>query len=169
MRGYIQNHVEEEFRTVGGSPIDVDGFVELLWDRPEDMAAAFASAAARPMVEDESGFLGHGSGYAIRRASPLRESIGGKLIVAAVGTAAALDVLEGRLQARPALQELIRDDVVELIAKSGMAAPQPVSAFFHLYFDDVGVARKTGHSMASYQPPVELHLGAYFVRTKRIV
>ncbi|NIF80769.1 EthD family reductase [Paraburkholderia sp. Cy-641] len=169
VRGYIQNHVEEDFTVPGGSAIEVDGFVELLWDRPEDMAAAFASAAARPMVEDEPNFLGHGSGYAIRKASPLRESAGGKLIVAAVGGAAALDAIEARCQVLQQRAVLIRDDVADLIAKPGMEPPQPVSAFFHLQFDNAESARKAGHRLASCAASVDARLSVCRVRTLRFV
>lgn len=170
VRGYIQNHVEAEF--AAAAPIAVDGFVELLWDRPEDMAAAFASPQARPMVEDEPNFLGHGSGYALAAAPPLRESAGGKLIVAAVLDGAErsrLDALEARLAAQPGLTRLIRDEVAALIPKPGMAPPQPVDAFFHLYFDSRGAAQAAGAPAAALAAELQLRLGVYAVRTIRFV
>jgi uncharacterized protein (TIGR02118 family) len=171
VRGYIQNHVIAEFTPAPGSPIAADGFVELLWDRPEDMAAAFASPAARPMVEDEPGFLGHGSGYALAAAPPLTESAGGKLIVAVVTGAdrSALDELEAKFRGIEGAGHLIRDEVTGLIRKPGMAPPQPVDAFFHLYFGDVEGADRAGRALAAGAPAASLRLGVYGVRTKRFV
>ena len=160
VRGYIQNHIEEDFSRT--SPIQADGFVELLWDRPEDMAAAFASEAARPMVEDEPGFLGHGSGYALAQARPLRDAIGGKLIVAALGEPAALAAIEAQIAALS--EDWSRDDVTALIPKPLMAPPQPVDAFFHLWFDDMAAARDAGLRLAD-----TVGLGVYRVRTIRFV
>jgi uncharacterized protein (TIGR02118 family) len=167
VRGYIQNHVEEAFTSVEEAPIEVDGFVELLWDRPEDMAAAFASPAARPMVEDEPNFLGHGSGYALKAAPALFEAEGGKLIVAAVGGQDRLNALETGLSTLEGLRLLIRDDVAGLIPKPGMAPPQPVDAFFHLYFDAIGPACEAGRRIAAAR--WEARLGVYRVRTIRFV
>lgn len=167
VRGYIQNHVEEDFSPA--SPINADGFVELLWDRPEDMADAFASPAARPMVEDEPGFLGHGSGYALRQAKPLQEAAGGKLIVAALSESiAASRAVEATARGMNGLTELLHDQVVDLIAKPGMAPPQPVSDFLHLWFDDLDAARDAGRRLATGDSPQVL-LGIYRVRTIRFV
>lgn len=162
VRGYIQNHIVEDFSPA--APIQADGFVELLWDRPEDMAAAFASEAARPMVDDEPGFLGHGSGYALAQAAALREAPGGKLIVAARGDPEALAAVEARVATLIGRNTWQRDDVTNLIAKPGMAAPQPVDAFFHLWFDDAASARHAGQRLA----PVD-GIGVYAVRTIRFV
>ncbi|MBO9707350.1 MAG: EthD family reductase [Caulobacter sp.] len=165
--GYVQNHVEEDFSPA--SPISVDGFVELLWDRPEDMADAFASPAARPMVEDEPGFLGHGSGYALRQAAPLREADRGKLIVAALSEgSAALRAVETATRGMNGLTELLHDQVVDLIAKPGMAPPQPLSDFFHLWFDDPAAASDAGRRLAGLDTP-RVRLGVYRVRTIRFV
>lgn len=165
VRGYIQNHVEEEFSAA--SPIEADGFVELLWDRPEDMAAAFASPAARPMVEDEPGFLGHGSGYALRDAAPLREATGGKLIVVPPAEdAAALRAVQSASEGMRGLTGLLHDEVVQLIAKPGMSPPQPVGAFLHLWFDDVAAARDAARRLAD---AAQARLGVYQVRTLRFV
>ena len=171
VRGYIQNHVQEEFMAAEEALIQADGFVELLWDRPEDMAAAFASPAARPMVEDEPNFLGHGSGYALKAAPALRESSGGKLIVAAAAGVdrTKLDRLEASLSALEGLQVTIRDDVASLIPKPGMAPPQPVDAFFHLYFDDADAARRAGKRIADDARSWAVRLGVYRVRTLRFV
>lgn len=159
VRGYIQNHVEQDFSLA--APIRADGFVELLWDAAEDMAAAFASPAARPMVEDEPGFLGHGSGYALRAAAPLREAPGGKLVVAVVGQA---DV-EAAAAGLPGLSGLLRDEVTRLIPKLGMAPPQPLDAFVHLWFDDQQAAQDAGPRLAALGPSV----GVWRVRTIRFV
>ena len=163
VRGYIQNHVEEAF--VAAAPIKADGFVELLWETAEDMAAAFASEAARPMVEDEPGFLGHASGYALGDARPLSSAPGGKLIVAALGDCRAL----ARAVAQaPGLQAQTRDDVRSLIGKPGMAPPQPVDAFFHLWFDDDQAAREAAAVLGA-QADMTVALGVYLVRTVQFV
>jgi uncharacterized protein (TIGR02118 family) len=171
VRGYIQNHVVEAFTRGPGSPIEADGFVELLWDRAEDMAAAFASPAARPMVEDEPGFLGHGSGYALAAAPRLREATGGKLIVAVVtgDDRSPLDALEKSVRTLDGLEHLIRDEVTSLIPKPGMAPPQPVDAFFHLYFGDADKARRAGEAVAAGRSEGRPRLGVYGVRTVRFV
>lgn len=167
VRGYIQNHVEEDFSPA--SPIEADGFVELLWDRPEDMAAAFASPAARPMVEDEPGFLGHGSGYALAGFAPLAEAPGGKLIVVATGYGVAdWRGVEALVADLPGLNGHLRDDVTALIPKPLMAPPQPVDAFFHLWFDDVPTAQGAGRELARIAAP-GVALGVYRVRTIRFV
>jgi uncharacterized protein (TIGR02118 family) len=162
VRGYIQNHIEEDFSPA--SPIRADGFVELLWDRPEDMAVAFASEVARPMVEDEPGFLGHGSGYALAQARPLREAAGRKLIVAARGDTAALAAVEGQVATLVGRDAWQRDDVTDLIAKPLMAPPQPLDAFYHLWFEDAASARDAGERLA----PIA-GIGVYAVRTIRFV
>lgn len=162
VRGYIQNHIEEDFS--GASPIQVDGFVELLWDRPEDMAAAFASEAAKPMVADEPGFLGHGSGYALAVATPLREAPGGKLILA-VPEHGSFDV-EAATAALAGLDAVLNDTVVGLIAKPGMAPPQPVGAFVHMWFDSVESAQAAGRDLAAR---VVDGIGVFRVSTTRFV
>jgi uncharacterized protein (TIGR02118 family) len=168
VRGYIQNHVEESFGAE--SPVEADGFVELLWDRPEDMAEAFASDAARPMVEDEPGFLGHGSGYALARAAPLREAGDGKLLlVTRGGSEADRRGLLALSAGMPGLSGVLRDDVINLIAKPGMAPPQPVDVFIHLWFDDLATARDAGRRIAREGGRGRLRLGVYRVRTLRFV
>ena len=166
VRGYIQNHIEQDFSPA--SPIQADGFVELLWDRPEDMAAAFASEAARPMVEDEPGFLGHGSGYALAQAQPLREAAGGKLVVAALGDADAMAAFEGQVAALAGPAAWLRDNVVNLIPKPGMAPPQPTDTFFHLWFDNAQAASQAAPRLADLADD-RLALGVYLVRTIRFV
>lgn len=163
VRGYIQNHIEEDFS--GEPPILADGFVELLWDRPEDMVAAFADEAARPMVEDEPGFLGHGSGYALAGAEWRFEPHAGKVIIAALGDCSKVDRAVIRLLG---LQARLRDDVTTLIAKPGMAPPQRVDAFFHLWFDDVETARDAAIRAAELSDGA-VTLGVYRVRTRRFV
>lgn len=158
VRGYIQNHIEQEFSAA--PPIRADGFVELLWDTPEDMTAAFASDAAKPMVEDEPGFLGHGSGYALANAVPLAEAPGAKLIVALVGA----ENIEADAAKLPGLSALLRDEVKALIPKPGMDPPQPVDAFVHLWFSDVTSAQAAGAMLAAHPGR-----GVYRVRTIRFV
>ena len=159
VRGYIQNHIEEDF--CPAPPIRADGFVELLWDRPEDMAAAFASEAAKPMVEDEPGFLGHGSGYALREAEPLREAPGGKLIVVLVRDDGAS--LEKAAEGLSGLVRIQRDSVTALIAKPGMAPPQPAEAFLHVWFSTVEAAQNAAKSL------IIPGAGVFRVRTIRFV
>lgn len=162
VRGYIQNHIEEEFSAA--APIRADGFVELLWDSPEDMAAAFASEAARPMVEDEPGFLGHGSGYALHTALPLRDTPGGKLIIAVLGDDGA--AIEAKAADLAGLTTCALDTVSSLIAKPGMTPPQPVDAFLHLWFEDLEAARTAALRLATRK---DMTAGIYRVRTIRFV
>lgn len=162
VRGYIQNHIEEEFTAT--APIRADGFVELLWDSPEDMAAAFASEAARPMVEDEPGFLGHGSGYALNSALPLRDTPGGKLIFAVLGDDAT--AIQAEAADLVGLTASALDTVSSLIAKPGMTPPQPVDAFLHLWFEDLEAARTAALRLATRK---DMTAGIYRVRTIRFV
>lgn len=170
VRGYIQNHVLEEL-TPGASPIDADGFVELLWDSPDDMKAAFASPFARPMVDDEPNFLGHGSGYALARPSPLRTAEPGHKIICALlaEERAALDEFESRVRTLSGLTELIRDDVVELIPKPGMAPPQPVDTFLHLMLDSAAVEAAAVTLQTAATSETGVRAGLYRVRTVRFV
>jgi hypothetical protein len=161
VRGYVQNHIEEEFG--GSSPIGADGFVELLWDRPEDMADAFASDAARPMVEDEPGFLGHGSGYALAASELNYRPDEAKLIVAVVGDPKRLE-----LRGLAGLTHIVQDDVTSLIAKPGMAPPQRVDTFLHLWFADIAAARDAGSKLSQIVGQ-ELALGVHRVRGMRFV
>ena len=163
VRGYIQNHVEEAFGAA--SPIRVDGFVELLWDRPEDMAVAFASEAARPMVEDEPGFLGHGSGYALSSAELRFDAAASKLIVAVVGDG---DSVERELGSLNSIGLWLRDDVTGLIQKPGMAPPQPVDAFFHLWLHSETAAREAAFRLNTLADR-GVSLGVYKVRTVQFV
>lgn len=163
VRGYIQNHIEEEFGTA--SPIQADGFVELLWDTANDMAIAFASEAARPMVADEPGFLGHGSGYALAGSEFRFDASATKLIVAVVGNG---DLVGSAISQLSNLGDLIRDDVTSLIAKPGMAPPQHVDSFFHLWFNDVGSARGAALKLSKLSEQA-VSLGIYRVRTRQFV
>jgi uncharacterized protein (TIGR02118 family) len=167
VRGYIQNHIEEDF--CAASTLRADGFVELLWDRPEDMTAAFASEAAKPMVADEPGFLGHGSGYALAEAHPLADAPGGKLIVTVRGQRGAdWRGVETVAAALRGFNSLLRDEVTALIAKPGMAPPQPVDAFYHLWFNDVPAAREAGPRLAGISDD-DIVVDVYRVRTIRFV
>jgi len=143
IRGYIQNHVLEVLSR--SAPIQADGFVELLWDRPEDMGAAFASDAARPMVEDEPGFLGHGSGYALANAQFRFEPRSEKLIVAVLGDAS---VVLHALADAAAATTWTCDEVASLIAKPKMQPPQPVDAFVHVWCQDDQSARNAAAALS---------------------
>lgn len=168
IRGYIQNHVEEGPNSQ--SPIKADGFVELLWDSPEDMSVAFASSAARLMAEDEINFLGHGSGYAIRTAAPLQDSRG-KLIfaVAANNAPDSLQRLQAELSSLSSALSVIRDDVVSLIPKPRMGKAQPVAAFFHVHFPNHNLAHETYRSVKRHFCWSAGSVGVFRVRTHRFV
>ena len=172
VRGYIQNHIEEEFSVPGKEPpIKADGFVELYWDRPEDMAEAFKSPLAKPMIDDEPGFLGHGSGYALAEVPPLKDSEGGKLVLALVYDEPGnlFEDLDGKLESL-GVTHLIRDDVVGLIDKPYMSPSQPVNTFLHLYFDSKNEARAAGEKLAKFFGELEeISAGIYGVYTVRFV
>ena len=172
VRGYIQNHVEAEFSVPGKSaPIKADGFVELYWDKPEDMAEAFKSPLAKPMIDDEPGFLGHGSGYALADAPPLKDSQGGKLILALVYEQPG-EFLEPLNKACSSLNAThsIRDDVVGLIDKPNMSPSQPVNTFIHLYFDTREAANTAGEKLAGFfGGRHDVSAGIYGVYTVRFV
>lgn len=163
IRGYVQNHIEEDFSVE--SPITADGFVELLWDSAGDMAEAFAGPAARPMFEDEPGFLGHGSGYALSGTDFRPDQPGVKLLIALRGDGRRL---ESEIQSIPDLVAAFRDDVSTLIAKPGMVPPQPVDAFFHLWFPDVSAASQAGSRLVPVGRDGDF-VGVYRVATKRFV
>lgn len=172
VRGYIQNHIEEEFAVPGKEPpIKADGFVELYWDRPEDMAEAFKSSLAKPMIDDEPGFLGHGSGYALAEAPPLKDSEGGKLILALVYEQPD-KVFQALSSVLPSLNvtHSIRDDVVGLIDKPNMSPSQPVNSFVHLYFDNKDDMRAAGDKIATLFGELSgVSAGIYGVYTVRFV
>ncbi|MRL70397.1 EthD family reductase [Brevundimonas sp. SPF441] len=163
IRGYIQNHIETEFSPA--SPIKADGFVELLWDQPEDMAIAFASDAARPMVEDEPGFLGHGSGYAISGSAWRFEALASKLVIIVTRDGS---VVYNAATNLPGLKACFRDDVSALIAKPGMTPPQNVDTFFHLWFADDPAARDAAIRMTEFSQST-VDFGVYLVRPIRYV
>ena len=172
VRGYIQNHIEEEFSVPGKTaPIKADGFVELYWDRPEDMAEAFKSPLAKPMIDDEPGFLGHGSGYALAEAHPLKDSDGGKLILALVyeEPGSLFEDLDSVIVSLGATHS-IRDDVTGLIDKPYMAPSQPVDSFVHLYFNSKEEARLAGKKLAELSSRMAKgSAGIYSVYTVRFV
>lgn len=165
LRGYVQNHVEEEFAAPGPPFLRADGFVELRFDSPEAMALAFSSPAARAMAQDEPHFLGHGSGYGLCADTGLGDAqSGNKLILALNGGDPA--PLEAGLAAMP-LPGLIRDDVAALIPKPGMAPPQPVSSFWHAYCVDAAAVRDAAHRIADIAQAARLHVAIFRVRTVR--
>jgi uncharacterized protein (TIGR02118 family) len=169
VRAYQQNHVVEDFTSVSARPLAIDGIVELRFDSPDAMAQAFQSPAAKAMAADEPNFLGHGSGYALTTDGPLRPVDGGaKLIVALSGSSDPAAALAGDLAKLEGLVDVTRDDVSELIAKPGMAPPQPADLFFHLSFDTAQSASAAGRDLAA-RPLPGVMLDVVRVRTVTIV
>ena len=156
IRSYQQNHVVEEFGHVGQPPpFRIDGIVELRFDSPEAMRQAFASEAAKPVKADEPNFLGHGTGYAIAAAQPVRPAENAsKLIVVVRGhNEAGVSALESYAQTLPGFVHVIHDEVVDVIARPEMLeGPQQADRFLHLYFDDVARARHAGERLTSHNP-----------------
>ena len=150
IRTYVQNHVVEHFSGADGM-VQADGIVELRFDRPEDMAEAFASEAAIAVKADEPNFLGHGTGYALANDSlPLESPDGSKLILVLPqhveddARAACLD----RARRLDGLVQAVQDDVADVIARSEMAqGPQVVSTFFHLLFPRPEIAVAAAREM----------------------
>ncbi|MBO9581709.1 MAG: EthD family reductase [Sphingobium sp.] len=165
LRGYVQNHVEEEFAPPGGAFLRADGFVELCFDSPEAMAEAFQSSAAVAMAQDEPNFLGHGSGYSLAGYTGLRDAEEGNKLIVAVeqGDAAQLEAAIATLPS----QALIRDEVTALIAKAAMAPPQPVKCFLHLFFSNAEEARNTARALAALTTKTGLQTAVFRVRTIR--
>ena len=150
IRTYVQNHVVEELTPNG--PFDIDGIVELRFDRPEDMTAAFTSPNAVAVKEDEPGFLGHGTGYALRNDNmPLISPQGAKLIfvLANVPPPELLAAILSSAGAAPEFRAAARDDVATVIGRPEMKRPpQNVSTFLHLLFDDPQQASAAGRRLA---------------------
>lgn len=154
VRAYQQNHVVEDFASASARPLAIDGIVELRFDTPAAMAAAFWSPAAKAMAADEPNFLGHGSGYALATDGPLKAvTDGARLIVALSGEPEALARWQTELAQSPGLVDLTRDEVSALIAKPGMAPPQPVELFFHLVFGSAQEASTAGRALAALTVP----------------
>lgn len=162
LRGYVQNHVVQEFALPGAPFLRADGFVELQFDSPEAMARAFTSPAARAMAQDEPNFLGHGSGYALRADTGLGDAEAGDKLIVALGEGDA-----AALVAAARLPGLIRDDVAALIAKPGMAPPQPVSSFCHIFGVAPARAHQTVDAMARVAADARLPLAVFRVKTVR--
>jgi uncharacterized protein (TIGR02118 family) len=149
IRSYLQNHVVEEF--ADNQPIEADGIVELRFDKPEDMPAAFASDAAVPVRADEPNFLGHGTGYGIKQDSQsLKSPEGAKIIISIAGSADSqltAKLLES-VRSILGLREVVRDDVASIIGRPEMKRePQQVSSFLHLLFEDSQTASKAGQAL----------------------
>jgi uncharacterized protein (TIGR02118 family) len=151
IRTYLQNHVVEAIPT--GGAFDADGIVELRFDRPEDMATAFASPNAAAVKADEPGFLGHGTGYALQADTmPLVSPDGGKLIVVCGKGVhpSHVDHLLTTAAAAPGFLAATRDDVASVIARNEMERPpQWVSTFVHLLFSDPESATAAGVLIAA--------------------
>lgn len=117
------------------------------------------------MAEDEPGFLGHGSGYALAGASWRFQPDEHKLIVAVVGSGSRLD---GVIEQLDGLRTFFQDDVTGLIAKPNMASPQPVNHFIHLWFDTEDAARSAATQIAKHDAD-DVALGIYAVRVIRFI
>lgn len=168
VRGYLQNHVVEEF--VDAAPLRVDGVVELRFDSPAAMAEAFKSPAAKLMAADEPGFLGHGSGYALTTDGPLRAAEAGeKLVVAMIDATSTAAQTYAEALANKLGAAFIVDDVAELIAKPNMASPQPVKAFVHLFYEGAEAASKAGKRALALAQSNSLNVAVFRVRTVTIV
>lgn len=165
LRGYVQNHVEEDFAPPGTSFLHADGFVELRFDSPEAMARAFAGPAARAMAQDEPNFLGHGSGYALSDDTGLLDAEGGNKLIVAVGDGDPAPLQAGIMDLSPLA--LIRDDVIALIAKPGMA-PQPAKTFFHVRYADAAMACEAAQKIANMAKAKADHLRAAVFRVKTV-
>lgn len=168
VRGYLQNHVVEEFP--GAAPLRVDGIVELRFDSPAAMAEAFKGPAAKLMAADEPGFLGHGSGYALTTDGPLRPSEGGgKLIIAVIDAAPETARGYAETLARETGTDVVLDDVAELIAKPNMAPPQPVRFFLHVFCANAEAASAAGRQALVRARDHGLAVAPFRVRTVTIV
>jgi uncharacterized protein (TIGR02118 family) len=169
IRSYIQNHVVEEFLADGVTPVvRADGLVELRFDTPDDMGKAFSSDAAVPVKADEPNFLGHGTGYGMVEASPIRTAEDGSKIIVAIPSRQIADTIERAARSQPGLVEMLRDDVASVIARPEMKeGPQAVATFLHLFFDEVATARRAG---AALQKQFEEDtLAVYRVRTMTFI
>lgn len=168
VRGYLQNHIVEEF--AGAAPLRADGFVELRFDSPAAMAEAFKAPAAKLMAADEPGFLGHGSGYALTTDGLLRAAEGGEKVIVAVidGALEPLADYAGALK-RETGADLVQDDVAELIAKPNMAPPQPVRWFLHLYCGSAATASTAGARAMKLAGEYGFTVAPFRVRTVTIV
>lgn len=147
IRSYVQNHVVEEFASAEAPPLRADGIVELWFDNAAAMAEAFASDLATPIKLDEPNFLGHGTGYVIAEASPVRSAEQGNKLVVALRAAdrALAEKVTDSVQSMPGCTEVVRDDVASLIARPEFReGPQPVDAFLHASFEDVAAAQRAG-------------------------
>lgn len=172
IRSYLQNHVLED-NTPGGA-FDADGIVELRFDRPEDMATAFGSPKASAVKGDEPGFLGHGTGYALRADTlPLASADGGKLIVVC-GEGCSDRQIEGlreRAAGMAGFRAAARDDVASVIPRLEMVRPpQQVSTFLHLLFSDPQSATEAGVILAdSVAGGGDGRFSIFRVRTTRVI
>jgi uncharacterized protein (TIGR02118 family) len=169
IRSYIQNHVVEEFLPNGVSPaVRADGLVELRFDTPDDMARAFSSEAAVPVKADEPNFLGHGTGYAMVEASPIRTAENGSKLILAVTSRAHADAAEKASRSQRGLIDIFRDDVASVIARPEMKdGPQSVDTFLHLFFDSVDAARRSGGALQKQLGPSVV--AVYRVRTMTFI
>ncbi|MEO8070422.1 MAG: EthD domain-containing protein, partial [Acidobacteriota bacterium] len=149
-----------------------DGVVELRFDSPQAMTAAFASDAAQPLKADEPNFLGHGTGYAISAAPPVRTADDGSKLIVVLrngGDRSAAASLEAIARAIPGCVHLIHDEVVAVIARPEMAdGPQPADAFLHLYFDSADQAGAVGRSLLA-QTGLDAAFTVVRVRTLTVI
>lgn len=170
VRGYLQNHVVASYTPPHEAPLIADGFVELRFDTPDAMAAAFSSPAARTMAEDEPNFLGHGSGYALKGDDCLREaSEGAKLVIALPDDRPQMRAAQERNLSALCPVDLLLDEVVDLIAKPGMSPPQPARLFWHVHFSDANLAHLAAQKIVEQLAVTRTRGSVFRVRTIKIV
>jgi uncharacterized protein (TIGR02118 family) len=172
IRGYMQSHVVEEFSR--DQPIEADGIVELLFDKPEDMTSAFASPEAVPVRADEPAFLGHGTGYVLSKPSPLVPATDGNklFVITNALDASMLQRIVDVAAKEFAVSSSFRDDVLSVIRRPEMArGPQSVASFLHIYFRDDASASAAGALISRSMPcGSETGIGSVFrVRTLTVV
>lgn len=153
IRGYIQNHVLDEFTPFASDTgtYDIDGFVELYFADVAAMRTAFTGPNAQPIWADEPNFLGHSTAYAINGdRQPNPEMTDAKLIVVASGDAAAIDSLEKHLGGLGAALAIERDDVMEVVPRKTMErGPQRANVFIHARYAGVDAASEAGRRLAT--------------------
>jgi uncharacterized protein (TIGR02118 family) len=171
IRTYLQNHVVETITRQG--VIEADGIVELKFDRPEDMATAFASPNAAAVKADEPGFLGHGTGYALETDTmPLCSPDGAKLIaVWATNSDPSVERLVHAARSIPGFKRAVRDVVASVIPRPEMRRPpQRVSTFLHLLFADTEAASSAGRTLVgSIGAENAANVSVFRVRTNVVI
>jgi uncharacterized protein (TIGR02118 family) len=145
---YTQNHVVELLPDPDGRPAyDIDGIVELYFVDDAARQRAFAVPAAAQIWRDD------------------------KLIVVAAGEPGALDHIEPVARTLSGIGRCERNDVTEVVPRATLSrGPQPVSAFFHLWFAAPELVRPAGEALAAaLRGPHIARLAIASVRERRIV